>query len=388
MTSTPESLDWITRLCRIDSTSRDSNKPVIDLVVEECRRLGIEPHVFDSPDGLKQGLVATIPAADGGTTGGVVLSGHTDVVPVDGQDWSSDPFEPEIRDGRLYGRGTADMKSYLGVILHLLPEIVAAQLSEPIHLAFSYDEEVGCRGGDAIVEQINSLALAPRAALVGEPTSMRVIRAHKSVNLFTVAFTGVNAHSSLTANGVNAVEYAAELVCWWRAKADDWRLNGPFEEGFPLTYTTAGVNQFGGGTAVNIVPGQATAVLEFRSIPAVDPDDVLTELRATVDELRERMQAEHPQADVALTVDAMVPGLDTPVDAAPAELAHAIGGLRCEDKVTYGTEAGQFARGGIPAVVCGPGDIVQAHTADEFIELTQIAACEKYLRELVKKITV
>lgn len=385
--SEPRSLPWLRKLVAVDTTSRNPNGKLIAMIADELRTHGLEPVVFDNPDGTKQGLVATIPAADGTTTGGVVLSGHTDVVPVDGQQWTSDPWTVTERDGKLHGRGVADMKGYLATILALLPELTAAQLSQPIHLAFSYDEEVGCRGGDAIVAKLHELGREPRAALVGEPTSMRVIRAHKSVNLYTVTFTGVAAHSSLTANGVNAVEYAAQLACWWRDLTDAWKAEGPFDEAYPLKWSTGGVNQFTGGTAVNIVPAKAELVLEFRSIAEVDDDDVLARTRAEVDRLRALMQAENPAADVQLVVDAAVPSLDVPADAWAAQLAEATGGTRCDDKVTYGTEAGQFARGGIPAVVCGPGDIAQAHTPDEWIEPSQLDACAHHLLALVAELS-
>lgn len=387
--STPASLDWIRRLVAVDTTTRYSNKPLVALLADGFRAQGIEPVVFDAPDGRdKQGLVATVPAADGSTSGGVVISGHTDVVPVDGQDWTSDPFQVRDADDKLYGRGTADMKSYIGAAMQALPALVAARLREPVHFAFSYDEEVGCRGGDDIVAKIGELGLAPKAALVGEPTSMRVIRTHKSVNLFTATFTGVNAHSSLTAHGVNAIEYAAELVRYWRGVTDGWRKEGPFEEGFPLAWSTGGVNQFNGGTAANIVPSKAVVVLEFRAIAAVDPQQVLAGLQGCCDELRARMKAENPAADVELVVDAMVPALATGPDEYAVELAQRIGGIASQEKVTYGTEAGQFYAGGIPAVVCGPGDIAQAHTADEFVELSQVVACEDYVAALVEELSL
>lgn len=383
----PRCLDWLGRLVAVDTTSRNPNGELIALVADELRRFGLEPVVFDSPDGVKQGLVATIPAADGSTSGGVVLSGHTDVVPIDGQSWTTDPWTVTERDGKLYGRGVADMKGYLAAILALLPELTRAELREPVHLAFSYDEEVGCRGGDAIVEKLHELGRAPRAALVGEPTSMRVIRAHKSVNLYTVTFTGVAAHSSLTSNGVNAVEYAARLACWWREMTDAWKSDGPWDEAYPLKWSTGGVNQFTGGTAVNIVPAKAELVLEYRSIAAVDDDEVLARTQAEVDRLRSLMQAENVAADVQLVVDAKVPSLDVAADEWAAQLAEACGGIRSDEKVTYGTEAGQFANGGIPAVVCGPGDIAQAHTPDEWIELSQLVECENYLLELVLQLS-
>ncbi|MGO4957775.1 acetylornithine deacetylase [Luteococcus sp. Sow4_B9] len=384
----PASLEWTTRLCRVDTTSRDSNRELVALVADEFRRFGIEPHLFDSPDGLKQGLVATVPADDGRTSGGVVLSGHTDVVPVDGQQWTSNPFEPEVRDGRLYARGAVDMKGFLGSALHILPALTAARLAEPVHYALSYDEEVGCKGGDDIVAQIHELGLAPRAAVIGEPTLMKVVRAHKSVCYATVVFTGVESHSSLTTHGVNAVEYAAELVAWWRTIVDGWKANGPFDEAYPISHSTGGVNRFSGGTAGNIVPGRAELVLEFRTVPGNDPDELLGRLREVCDDLRSRMQAEHPDADVEVVVDAMAPGLDTAADEYVVELATMLGGIASENKEAYATEAGQFSRGGIPAVVCGPGDIQQAHKADEFIELGQVARCDAWMEALVDHLSL
>ena len=228
----PRSYDWIRRLVEIDSTSRLSNLPVIELIADEARRLGLTPHVCPTPDGQKANLLITVPAEDGTTAGGVVLSGHSDVVPVDGQRWSSDPFVPEVRDGRLYGRGTCDMKGFVGVAVALLPDMIAAELREPIHLAISYDEEVGCLGGDQIVKDIADLGLAPRACIVGEPSSMRVITGHKSISWARVTFRGRSAHSSLTAEGVNAIEYAARLVTFVRGIADEWKAQGPFDAAY------------------------------------------------------------------------------------------------------------------------------------------------------------
>ncbi|MFZ2259978.1 MAG: acetylornithine deacetylase [Luteococcus japonicus] len=385
--ATPASLDWITRLCRIDTTSRETNKPLVELVSQEFRRLGVEPHLFDSPDGLKQGLVATIPAAHGGTTGGILLSGHTDVVPVDGQDWASAPFEPEVRDGRFYGRGTADMKGYLGVIMHLLPRMVEAELAEPIHLAFSYDEEPGCLGAADMVAAVEQLGIEPRACFVGEPTSMRVIRAHKSSYALRAVFTGVNAHSSLKPQGVNAIEYAGILLAHWKQVTDGWQADGPFDGAYPVTWSTGGVNEFHGGTAWNIVPSRAEMVLEFRSVAAVDDQAVVADLEGLVAELDQRMKQANPAAGAQIELLSGVAGLDTAPDEEVVDLAEKLGGQRCDDKVTYGTEAGFFQAAGIPTVVCGPGDIAQAHAADEFIELSQVTACERFMASLLAEMT-
>lgn len=367
----------------IDTTSRDSNLPLIEVVAQEMRSRGIEPHIFTTDDGTKANLLATVPAADGSTSGGVVLSGHTDVVPVDGQSWTSAPFEPQVRDGRLYGRGTCDMKAYIAVALHTLPAMLEAELSEPIHFALSYDEELGCLGGAVLVKQIADLGLAPRVCIVGEPTMMQVVRAHKSINSVRVTFHGVAAHSSLTPNGVNAVEHAAAFITKMRAMATSWRTEGPYDSAFPVAYSTTSVNIVEGGIAGNTVPDRCVVQLEFRTIAADDPEVVTDRLRGFVAEIEAEMKAEDERAHVDVEVLAAVPGLDTEADSTAVELAVALGAEASPEKVTYGTEAGQFAGSGIETVVCGPGDIAQAHAADEFVDLAQIQQCERFMTDLV-----
>lgn len=367
----------------IDTTSRDSNLPLIEVVAQEMRSRGIEPHIFTTDDGTKANLLATVPAADGSTSGGVVLDGHTDVVPVDGQSWTSAPFEPQVRDGRLYGRGTCDMKAYIAVALHTLPAMLEAELSEPIHFALSYDEELGCLGGAVLVKQIADLGLAPRVCIVGEPTMMQVVRAHKSINSVRVTFHGVAAHSSLTPNGVNAVEHAAAFITKMRAMATSWRTEGPYDSAFPVAYSTTSVNIVEGGIAGNTVPDRCVVQLEFRTIAADDPEVVTDRLRGFVAEIEAEMKTEDERAHVDVEVLAAVPGLDTEADSTAVELAVALGAEASPEKVTYGTEAGQFAGSGIETVVCGPGDIAQAHAADEFVDLAQILQCERFMTDLV-----
>ena len=385
--SRPSSLPWIERLVALDTTSRNSNLELITVLEEEMRRLGLTPERITNADGTNANLLLTLPAADGSTGGGVVLSGHTDVVPVDGQRWSSDPFTPEIRDGRLYGRGTADMKSYLGVIMHRLPSLASAALSEPVHLAFSYDEEVGCLGGAQLAEALGAREQPPRVCLVGEPTSMRVIAGHKSSNLVEVVFHGRSAHSSLTPDGVNAIEYAARLVTAVRDLADARRAEGPFDDAYVVPWTTAGVNTVSGGIATNTVPELCTVRYEFRTTSQDDPAAIIDTISARARELEAQMQAEHAEASVEVRVMAQVPSLDSRDDGPAYRLAVELGGTASADKVTYGTEAGQFANAGIDAVVCGPGDIAQAHAADEYVELRQIEACERYLDTLIAELT-
>ena len=404
MTDAPTSPPWITRLMTIDTTSRDANLPLIEDVASALREMGLEPHVRPSAEQEgKANLLVTVPDADGGTTGGVVLSGHTDVVPVDGQDWSSEPFAPEIRDERLYGRGSCDMKGFIGAALTALPEFLAADLDEPLHLALSYDEEVGCDGGRQIVKDIADLGLAPRVCIVGEPTSMRMVSAHKSMTVVEATFTGVAAHSSLTPQGVNAIEYAARFVTYARHLAEAWRDTGPYDEAYVVPHTTMSVNEISGGIAQNTVPDRCVVTLEFRTIAGNDPAEIIAGLTDCVRELDLRMSEEHAEAGAELRVLSSIPGLDTATDATGsqfvAEVLDATEGLATDTssdeasqnqaplKVTYGTEAGLFSDAGIDTIVLGPGDIAQAHAANEYVDLDQIRACERFFSALAAHMT-
>jgi acetylornithine deacetylase len=380
----PRSLAWIARLVSLDTTSRGSNLELIEVVATELRRLGLTPTILPNEDGTKANLVATIPAHDGGIDGGIALSGHTDVVPVDGQDWHTDPFAPQVRDGRLYGRGTCDMKGFLGVVLAALPDLVAAPLREPVHLLLSYDEEVGCGGGAALARDLAGLGIHPRICFVGEPTSMRVTTAHKSITPMELTVHGVAAHSSLTPRGVNAIEYAARAIVFIRSLAEEFRDQGPYDGAYAVPYSTASVNVVAGGIAGNTVADLCLVQFEFRTIASVDPRAVRSRIQAHCDELQEEMAREDPRARIELRTVAMVPGLDTTAQSPAALLGARLGGIPSADKVTYGTEAGLFQAAGIETVVCGPGDIEQAHSPDEFVELDQIRACEAFLGELVR----
>ena len=388
MAAHPSTPDWLARLVAIDSTSRNSNLPMIDLLRATLQEAGVPAHVFPTPEGTKANLVASIPAADGSLDGGVLLAGHTDCVPVDGQAWLSDPFTLTERDGRLFGRGTADMKGFDAAVLAALPAMTAARLREPIHLAFTYDEELGCLAAPVLVANLRELGLHPRAGFVGEPTSMRMVLAHKSITLVRVTVHGVPAHSSLTPDGVNAIEYAALIVRHWREQADRWRDQGPFDPAYPVPYTTAGVNVFTGGTADNIVPARAELSLEFRAISGVDEAGVIENLRRYCDQVAERMRAERTDAGVDVDVLTSTVGLDTPPDAPPVLLGRDLGLEQSDQKVTYGTEAGVYSQAGIPCVICGPGDIRQAHSPDEFVNRDQLAQADAFLMRLIDHLSV
>jgi acetylornithine deacetylase len=381
-------LDWTTRLVSLDTTSRGSNLELIDLVTKELQRHGLTPTILPNDDGTKANLVVTIPAHDGRTDGGIALSGHTDVVPVDGQDWDTDPFTAELRDGRLYGRGTCDMKGFLGVILASLPDLAHAPLREPVHLLLSYDEEVGCLGAAKMVHDMAELGVRPTTCIVGEATGMRVTTGHKSINLMELTFHGVAAHSSLTPEGVNAIEYAAQAIVFIRSLAEEFKEQGPYDDAYNVPYTTASVNVIDGGIAGNTVPDRCRIQFEFRSIGSVDPEDVRARIQSYCDELEAAMRRENTQARVELRTIAMAPGLDTDKGSSATQLAEDLGGIPSMDKVAFGTEAGLFHAAGIETVVCGPGDVQQAHTANEFIALDQLQACEAFVGNLVRHLSL
>ena len=379
----PRSLPWIDRLVRFDTTSRLSNLGLIETVRDHLGAAGHGARLIHNADQTKANLFVTLPAHDGSTQGGIVLSGHTDVVPVDGQAWTSDPFAPEVRDGRLYGRGVCDMKGFIGVALTQLSNFASRQLRVPLHLALSYDEEVGCLGADVMLRELARIGIRPDSCIVGEPTEMRVISAHKSSNLYRCTVHGHAAHSSLTPQGVNAIEYAARAICHIRDMADDHRQHGPFDRDFEVPYTTANTGVIRGGLSVNTIPDRCEFEFEFRTIPGVLAPDIIGGLRrAITGELRERIKAENPSADIVLEVLAEVPGFDTQAQAEISTLVQTLTGARTTEKVAYCTEAGLFQRAGMTAVVCGPGNLQQAHRADEYVALDQIRSCERFMEKL------
>ncbi|MGT2505075.1 acetylornithine deacetylase [Cupriavidus basilensis] len=382
-------LDWTQRLVSYDTTSRHSNLGLIEAVRDHFLAKGLRPHLSYNPQGDKANLFVTVPAANGSTDGGIVLSGHTDVVPVDGQNWTTDPFKPVIRDGRLYGRGTCDMKGFIGTSLALLPTILQAKLREPVHYALSFDEEIGCMGAPYLLAELRDRGVRPAGCIVGEPTSMRVIVAHKGINAYRCCVKGQAAHSSLTPKGVNAIEYAARLICFIRDIADEFKANGPYDRDFDVPFTTAQTGTIQGGIALNTIPALCEFVFEFRNLPGVDPEAIFARIQGYANEvLLPRMRAEHGDAGLTISKIAAAPSLDVAEQEAITQLVRALTADRDVNKVAYGTEAGLFQRAGIPAVVCGPGDIQQAHKPDEFVELEQLAACESFLHKVVDSLRV
>jgi acetylornithine deacetylase len=381
MTAAPTTRELVEKLVSFDTTSRDSNLHLIRFVEGYLTEAGVASKLIYDETGAKANLFATVgPEIDGG----VVLSGHTDVVPVDGQDWSSDPFRCIARDGRLFGRGTSDMKSFIASCLALLPEMRKAKLKLPLHFAFSYDEEVGCLGVDGIVRHIEGMTTRPQAVIVGEPTMMKVVNAHKGVCAIDTVVTGLEAHSSATNMGVNSVFYAAELVnCI--AKLAEEAKSAARNERFDPPYTTVHVGAIRGGTARNIIPKETTIHWEYRALPGVDGRWILERFeRFAREEVLPRMRAVHPGAEIRTVVGAEIRPLMPEKDSAAEALVRALTGANQSYAVAYGTEAGAFQQAGVPTVVCGPGDIAQAHKPDEFIALAQLDACDDFLRKLIR----
>ena len=375
--------ELLANLVSFDTTSRNSNLELIGWIEDYLARHGVASTRIPTEDGRKSGLWAIIGPAE---HEGFVLSGHTDTVPVDGQNWASNPFELTERDGKLYGRGSCDMKGFLACMLAMVPEMVAQPLNRPIHLAFSYDEEVGLLGVRPMLAEIERLApMRPIACFVGEPTSMQVVTAHKAKHSYRVKVKGKPCHSSLAPRGVNAIDFAAEIIVKIRDIGRRFAAEGPFDPLYDIAHSTAHTGTISGGTALNIVPEHCEFQFEFRMLPGLDhagPEaEVLDFIRS---ELEPQMQAIDPTAGISVELVNGSPGFETPVDALPALMAKRLAGRNDHAKVAYSTEAGLFASmGGIPSVVIGPGSIDQAHGEDEYIEIAQISRCLQFLTGLI-----
>jgi len=377
--------DMIERLIAFDTTSRNSNMELIEDVRGYLAGLGVESHLTYDDDRRKANLYATLGPTD---RGGIALSGHTDVVPVDGQDWSSDPWTVTERDGRLYGRGTCDMKAFIAVALSYAPRFLAADLQMPVHLCLSYDEEIGCQGAPRMLAFLAEQPVRPRACIVGEPTEMRVIVGHKGKLSCRAEVRGLECHSALAPRGVNAIHAAARVVAHLAEMAREKAAEGPFDADYEVPYTTVHCGVIRGGTALNIVPANCSFDFEFRCLPQDDPQTLYRAVQAFArDEIEPGMKAVSPATGFTWNPISAFPGLAMAQDHEIVTLVKALVGANATGKVDFGTEAGLFHQGGIPAVICGPGSILQAHKPDEFIALEQIALCERFMERLLERLT-
>lgn len=371
------------RLVSFDTTSRNSNLPLLDFVAGYLEGQGVPVRLVHNPERTKANLYATI-GPD--VPGGVVLSGHTDVVPVDGQAWDSDPWTVTERDGRLYGRGVADMKSFCALALAAVPLFQAAKPPVPVHLALSHDEEVGCIGVRSLIAELADILPKPRLCIVGEPTLMRVVNGHKGIRSFRTFVTGQEAHSSQPHRGVNAVMVAAELIMELEALGQDLVARGDPTGRFDPPYTTVQCSVIEGGTATNILAGHCMFQWDYRFIPGTDEKEGLRRLESYVaQKLHSRLKERGALAAVRTELRSAVPPL-APEPFSPAEtLAKQLAGQNHAEAVSYGTEAGLFQEIGISTVVCGPGSIDQAHKPNEWIAVSQLEAGWVFMQRLANE---
>ena len=377
------SLEKIKELVQFNTVSRDSNLPLIDYIANYLDDLGIRSHRVESPDGKKSNLYASVGPNE---PGGVVLSGHTDVVPTDGQDWNTDPFAPEVKENRLYGRGTCDMKGFIGTALALVPEM--SSLVKPIHFAWSYDEEVGCKGAPSMIAELSKHLPEPEAVIVGEPTLMRAITGHKGMVTLTTSILGFEAHSSQTHRGVSAVMTAAKLVEKLNSMATELAEQTNIDTGFEPHHSTIHVGVIRGGTAINIISRHCEFQWDIRCIPNDDPKTIIDEFEKYCrDEVLPSMRSISSDCAIGTEVTASAPAFLMSESPAMGLLA-SLGTQPTEQHAPYVAEAGQFQAAGFPTVVCGPGSIDQAHKPNEFIALDQVNQGEHLLRKLISRLSI
>ncbi len=372
----------LAELVAFDTVSHKTNLPLIAYIEAYLANLGVVCERLPDETGQKASLFATIGPPD---KSGYILSGHTDVVPVEGQVWTSDPFTLVERDGRLYGRGACDMKGFVAACLAQAPHMAAASLRTPIHFAFSYDEETGCTGVRPMIERLAGKPVKPLGCFVGEPTSGDVVVGHKAKHAVRASLRGKTCHSALAPHGVNAVEYAADLILLVRETARDLATHGPRDPAYEIPFTTALTSVAHGGRALNIVPDLCQLEMEIRAIGAQDPRALMAGIMARAqNEIAAGMRRIDPSCGIDFEEIQSYPGLETDPQAPLVTLAKRLAGRNGHSKVAYGTEAGLFtAMAGIPAVVIGPGSIEQAHKADEFIAISELAACSQFLSRLI-----
>jgi len=381
----------IRELVAFDTTSRESNLGLIEWVRSYLARYDVDCTLTYDDDYRKANLFATIPARDGNVTdGGIVLSGHTDVVPVDGQPWDTDPWCATAIGDRVYGRGVTDMKSFSASALALVPEIIRRGLRQPLHLSLSYDEEVGCIGVRRLIADIVARGVHPAGCIVGEPTGMQLVVAHKGKRSWRCRVRGHEAHSSLTPLGVNAVQIACDIVAHLTARGRSFRDDGGagpgYDDGYDVPYTTVHTGVIHGGTAVNIVPRDCQFDFEIRHLPFDDPDRFFAEVRAFAARMLPAMHAVAPDTHIEFDALSSMPGFDSHGDSDIAALGRECSGAGEFGKVSFGTEAALFHEAGIPALICGPGHIAQAHQPNEWVSIDQLARCEAFMRRLAQRL--
>ncbi len=374
-----QSIEILEKLISFPTVSKDSNLDLIEFVEGYLTEHGISSKRVPNNKGTKANLYATIGPME---EGGIILSGHTDVVPVEGQPWETDPFVLTEKEDRLYGRGTCDMKAYAAIALSLIPEM--KNLKKPIHLAFSYDEEIGCLGAPGMIAELKENLPKPRAVIVGEPTEMKVVTAHKGIVALTTTVTGHEAHSSQTHRGVSAVMTASKLIQWLEDRAEKLRQSAPKDSGFEPHFTTIHVGVINGGTALNIISRHCEFSWDIRSIPEDDSQQIVEDFEDFCqNQVVQEMQKIAPETGIQTRCFADAPALGHEPESEAVRLAKELTTETTTRKVPYAAEAGQFQQAGFPTVICGPGSIDQAHQPNEYIKINEILKCEKFIHKII-----
>jgi len=381
MTLSPHALELARTLVRMNTVSDRSNLELIHFIRDYLARLGVPSRLTFNEDKTKANLFATLGE---GKPAGIILSGHTDTVPWDGQAWTMDPLSALVKDGNLYGRGSADMKAFIGIAVSQAEQFLNSDAPFAIHYAFSYEEEIGCFGVKELIADLRDANIRPLACIVGEPTSMVPAIAHKGVYRYKCCVRGKEAHSSLTPHSVNAIEMAARVVGRVRDMAEGFEREEPRYEGFDVPFSTASVGQFHGGIADNVVPRDAEFRYEFRDLPTANAAQMQAEVVAYAKSLEPAMKKVAPAAGFDFETICEIPSFLGSRDDPVTRLAQQLAGEQGTTLVAFGTEAGLFKNAGISTVVCGPGSIRQAHQPDEYVSLEQLARCEAFMQGLAR----
>ena len=384
-TLSPQSLLLAQTLVRMNTVSANSNLQLIDFAQSHLAALGVKSRITYNAERTKANLFATLGE---GKPAGVIVSGHTDTVPWDGQDWSVDPLSAVVQNERLYGRGSADMKSFIAIALANAHRFLESDSPFAVHFAFSYEEEIGCFGVKELIADMRDAGIKPLACIAGEPTSMVPAIAHKGVYRYKCCVRGKEAHSSLTPKSVNAIEMAARVIGKVRDMAEDFERSEPRYEGFDVPFSTASVGQFHGGIADNVVPRDAEFRYEFRDLPTADAKRMQADVMAYAGSIEPAMKKVAPDAGFSFETICEIPSFLGAADNPVTKLAQRLAGEEGTTLVAFGTEAGLFKNAGIPTVVCGPGSIEQAHQPDEFVSLEQLARCELFMERLATSPTI
>lgn len=379
--ATPRALELARTLVGFNTVSANSNLPLIHCIRDELARLGVPSRLSFNAERTKANLFATLGE---GKPAGIILSGHTDTVPWDGQGWSVDPLGAVVKDGRLYGRGSADMKGFIATAVAHAQLFLESELPFAVHLAFSYEEEIGCFGVKELIADMRDAGIAPLACIVGEPTNMVPAIAHKGVYRYRCCVRGKEAHSSLTPKSVNAIEMAARVVGRIRDMAEGFEREEPRYEGFDVPFSTASVGQFHGGIADNVVPRDAEFRYEFRDLPTADARAMQAKVLDYARSLEPGMQAVAPETGFRFETICEIPSFLGSAEDDVTRLAMRLAGEPRTTQVAFGTEAGLFKNAGIRTVVCGPGSITQAHQPDEYVTLEQLLRCQSFMEGLAK----